>query len=91
MNIKFPIYRLKIDFSLIRYMYSTAKDSGVKEVKMLRRERNAAAEILLIADEEKVDTIVIGSKGLNTVKELLLGSVSHKVIHLARCPVILVR
>jgi nucleotide-binding universal stress UspA family protein len=67
------------------------RDSGVKEVKMLRREGNAAAEILLIADEEKVDTIVIGSKGLNTVKELLLGSVSHKVIHLARCPVILVR
>jgi nucleotide-binding universal stress UspA family protein len=70
---------------------SHAKESGVKEVKMLRREGNAAAEILLIADEEKVDTIVIGSKGLNTVKEFLLGGVSHKVMHHAKCPVILIR
>ena len=43
---------------------SQAKDSGIKDVKTVRREGNAAAEILLIADEEKVDTIVIGSKSL---------------------------
>jgi nucleotide-binding universal stress UspA family protein len=43
---------------------SQAEDSGIKDVKTVRREGNAAAEILLIADEEKVDTIVIGSKSL---------------------------
>jgi len=68
-----------------------AKDSGIKDVKTLRREGNAAAEILDIADEEKVDTIVIGSTGINTVKEFLLGGVSHKVIHHAKCPVTIVR
>lgn len=70
---------------------SSAIDSGIKDVKIIRREGNAAAEILLIADEEKVDAIVIGSTGMNTVKEFLLGGVSHKVIHHAKCSVTLVR
>ena len=70
---------------------SRAKDSGIKDVKIIRREGDAAAEILLIADEEKVDAIVIGSTGMNTVKEFLLGGVSHKVIHHAKCLVTLVR
>ena len=66
---------------------SQAKDSGIKDVKTVRREGNATAEILLIADEEKVDTIVIGSTGINTVKEFLVGGVSHKIVHHAKCPV----
>jgi nucleotide-binding universal stress UspA family protein len=70
---------------------SQAKESGIKDVKTIRREGNAAAEILLIAKEEKVDTIIIGSTGVNTVKEFLLGGVSHKVIHHAICPVTVVR
>jgi nucleotide-binding universal stress UspA family protein len=70
---------------------SQAKDSGIKDVKTIRREGNAASQILLIANEEKVDTIVIGSTGINTVKEFLLGGVSHKVIHHAECPVTVVR
>ena len=70
---------------------SQAKDSGIKDVKTVRREGNAAAEILLIADEEKVDTIVFGNNRINTVKELLVGSVSHKIVHHAKCPVTVVR
>jgi nucleotide-binding universal stress UspA family protein len=70
---------------------SQAKESGIKDVKTIRREGNAAAEILLIAKEEKVDTIIIGSTGVNTIKEFLLGGVSHKVIHHAICPVTVVR
>ncbi|HEY6884147.1 MAG TPA: universal stress protein [Nitrososphaeraceae archaeon] len=54
----------------IRYSYSCV------EVCLVRRGGNAAVEILNIAEGEKVDTIIIGSKGLNTIKEFLLGSVS---------------
>jgi len=68
-----------------------AKDFGIKDVKIVRHEGNAAAEILLVADEEKVDTIVIGSTGINTVKEFLVGGVSHKIVHHAKCPVTVVR
>jgi nucleotide-binding universal stress UspA family protein len=80
-----------VSMQLLDTYKSQAKDSGINDVKILRREGNAAAQILLIADEENVDTIIIGSKGVNTVKEFLLGGVSHKVIHHARCPVTVVR
>ena len=70
---------------------SQAKDSGIKDVKTIRREGNAAVEILLIADEEKVNTIVIGSTGINTIKEFRVGGVSHKIVHHAKCPVTVVR
>ena len=48
-------------------------------------------EILQVADKEKVDTIVVGSRGIRENKEFLLGSVSYKVSHYAKCPVIIVR
>jgi nucleotide-binding universal stress UspA family protein len=70
---------------------SHAKHYGIKDVKTVRREGNAAAEILHIADEEKVDAIVIGSTGIRSVKEFLLGGVSYKVVHHAKCPVTVVR
>jgi nucleotide-binding universal stress UspA family protein len=70
---------------------SQAKDSGIKDVKTIRREGNAAAEIMLIADEEKVNTIVIGSTGIHAVKEFRVGGVSHKIVHHAKCPVTVVR
>ena len=80
-----------VSMQLLDAYKSQAKDSGINDVKILRLEGNAAAQILLIADEENVDTIIIGSKGVNTVKEFLLGGVSHKVIHHVRCPVTVVR
>ncbi|MEM2491290.1 MAG: universal stress protein [Candidatus Bathyarchaeia archaeon] len=47
--------------------------------------------MLRAAEEEKVDLIAIGSRGLSGVKAFLLGSVSDKVSHHAKCPVLIVR
>lgn len=47
--------------------------------------------ICQVATEEKVDLIIMGSRGLGTVKRLLLGSVSDYVIHHAPCSVLIVR
>jgi len=38
-------------------------------------------KFLQVAKDKKIDTIVVGSRGLSTVKEFLLGSVSHKITH----------
>ena len=46
--------------------------------------------ILKVAENCKADLIVMGTRGLGTVKGLLVGSVSRKVIHLADCPVMVV-
>jgi nucleotide-binding universal stress UspA family protein len=48
-------------------------------------------EILRIEQEEGVSLIVIGSHGKSNVEEMLLGSVSEKVIRKSRTPVLVVR
>ena len=49
-----------------------------------------AESILKVAESRKADLIVMGTRGLGTVKGLLVGSVSRKVIHYALCPVMVV-
>jgi hypothetical protein len=44
-----------------------------------------ATEILALAEATKADMIVMGSRGLSNLKGLLVGSVSHKVMNLAKC------
>lgn len=50
-----------------------------------------ADEIVKIAESEKVDLIVMGSRGLTEVRAFLLGSVSDKVSHHAKCPTLIVK
>jgi len=47
--------------------------------------------IVKLAQEQNFDLIVMGSRGLSVVKELILGSISSKVLHHAGCPVIIYR
>ncbi len=49
-----------------------------------------AEAILAAAEKEKAGLIVMGSRGLGPVKELLLGSVSHRVVTHASCPTLVV-
>jgi len=68
----------------------TVKAQGVPVVPRLR-EGVPAEELLRAAVEEKADLIVLGSRGLSQVKAFLLGSVSDKVSHHAKCPTLIVR
>lgn len=69
-----------------------AKNILSTDVDMIKtRGNDAAEEILLIANKENVDTIVVGSRGFSASKDFLLGSVSYKVMHYAKCPVVVVR
>ncbi|WP_088105745.1 universal stress protein [Halalkalibacter urbisdiaboli] len=47
--------------------------------------------IVAFANERNYDCIVIGSRGLNQFQTLVLGSVSHKVMKRAECPVMIVK
>lgn len=51
---------------------------------------NTGEEICGLAEDMDVDTIVMGRRGKNAVSELLLGSVSHYVVHHAPCAVTVV-
>ncbi len=46
--------------------------------------------IVSMAEEQKTDLIVMGARGLGPVKERLLGSVSHRILTLARCATLIV-
>lgn len=50
-----------------------------------------ADEIMKTAQEENVDLIVVGSRGLTEVKAFLLGSVSSKVSHRSKCPILIIK
>ena len=54
------------------------------------REGPEAESILNFAKNSQADIIVMGTRGMGTLKGLLLGSVSRKVIHYATCPVMVV-
>jgi nucleotide-binding universal stress UspA family protein len=51
----------------------------------------SATEIVKCADEQGCQGIVMGSSGLGGVMGALMGSTAHRVLHLAKLPVTLVR
>ena len=49
-----------------------------------------AQAICQIAKEENIDTLIMGSRGKTDWEGLLVGSVTHKVLQLSPCPVLVV-
>lgn len=44
-----------------------------------------------VAKAERADLVVMGSKGKTGLEGLILGSVTHRVLHISPCPVLVVR
>ncbi len=63
----------------------------LETIQMLLADGDPAQTILHLAKDRKADAIVIGSRGLSDIKGLLMGSVSHKINHLAECTCITVK
>ncbi len=63
-----------------------ARDKGVKNVSNEVLIGSPAHSIVDMATRKQADLIVVGSRGLGAIKEVFLGSVSHKVCQLAQCP-----
>lgn len=61
------------------------------EVETYYTEGSAPRLIVGYATKEQFDIIIIGSRGLGNIKEMMLGSVSHKVSKLSTCPVLIVK
>ena len=52
---------------------------------------NPGSIILDFCEKEKYDIIIMGSRGMGKFKELVLGSVSSRVLHHSSCPVMIIR
>jgi nucleotide-binding universal stress UspA family protein len=86
--------QLKQDSQIILHKYITkAESKGLKSsLRIIEDEGNSPAEkILDISEKEKVDTIIVGTKGQKPSEQFLLGSTSYKVAHYSKCTVIIVK
>jgi nucleotide-binding universal stress UspA family protein len=68
------------------------QESGVPAESLIRETNsgNAARAILDVADQHDAHVIVLGSNLRTDVPLIPLGSVSHKLLHMARRPVLVV-
>ncbi len=56
----------------------------------IRTESGKPGDVIVrVADEEKANLIVIGSRGLGRLQRTISGSVSDHVLHNAKCSVII--
>lgn len=76
--------------NLVKPYLETLKGSGVEYSERLMEEP-AGSVIPNVADIEKCTLIVMGSRGLTDLEGLIIGSVTHRVLHLANCPVLVVK
>ncbi|HEX2408746.1 MAG TPA: universal stress protein [Nitrososphaeraceae archaeon] len=86
--------QLKQDSQIIFQKYITeAGSKGLKSsLKIIEDQGTSPAEkILDISETEKVDTIIVGTRGQKPSQQFLLGSTSYKIAHYSKCTVIIVK
>jgi nucleotide-binding universal stress UspA family protein len=69
-----------------------AKESNViLKTELINSHRPVDYVIMEYAEQEKIDLIVIGTRGSSGLKDLLVGSVTSSVVTYAHCPVMVVK
>jgi nucleotide-binding universal stress UspA family protein len=84
-------YERKIADKVLEEAVRQAQEHGLKDVRKAVEHGNPVRVILRVAEHDKHDLIVMGTRGLSDMRGLAVGSVAHKVSHLAPCTVITVR
>ena len=67
-----------------------ATEKGLS-IKTLLLQGNPALVILDYSKKEKFDLVIMGSRGMGKFKQLILGSVSSKIVHHSPCAILLIR
>jgi nucleotide-binding universal stress UspA family protein len=86
-----PRLLVEVGQRLLNGAQREAKDRGLKNVDVRLEGGDPADTILRCIDKENIDCVIMGSRGLNDLKGLFLGSVSHKVTNRAPCTCIAVK
>ena len=106
LNVQLPLAGVNIKLFISRDdLNAYYHDEGMVALKSGREKLDAAgikhafhigvgspAEVIVqYAEDKQCEQIVMGSRGLGTVSNLILGSVATKVLNLAKVPVLLVK
>lgn len=65
------------------------EDAGVPYIERFL-ETPAGVAIAETAESEQCDMIIMGSRGLSNLQGLIIGSTTNRVLHLAKCSVLVV-
>lgn len=76
---------------VLRKGLEVAKNRKVKTKGELLEAPSTLPALIEFAAKEKVDLIVVGTRGMSGIKRLIMGSVSSGLVHSAECPVLVVR
>lgn len=67
------------------------QEKGVKKIRGFVKMGRPSKKIMEFAKKNKIDLVIINSKGHGDLTGYLLGGVSHKVAGLAKCPVMVIK
>jgi len=83
-----PAVRRILGQQIVNQAAAEARRQGIAEVSTVVESGDPVNIILQQAKQARPDMIVMGSRGFSDIKGAVLGSVSHKVAHLAPCSVV---
>lgn len=75
---------------ILRPAAELAREAGVKFTTEILI-GDVASSIARYADDKGCDSIVMGSRGMGAIGNLVLGSIATKVVHLTKLPVTLIK
>ena len=77
--------------SVLESAKNLSKKQGVEPETVFLKGGDISSIIIDYGEKNNFDVIVIGSRGHGKVKTVLLGSVSHNVLHNSKIPVIIIK
>ncbi|MGI9333852.1 MAG: universal stress protein [Gammaproteobacteria bacterium] len=84
------LYDQAVGQNMLETARRRARDKACERLEDVVAHGDPANEILKSARSMNADAIVMGTRGLSTLKRLVIGSVAQKVLHHAECTVIVV-
>ena len=83
--------KLQIELGKVKANFVGDNVTVYPKVLIDHSQRNAGHAIVEYADENEIDMIIIGSRGLGNVRGKILGSVSNQVVQRADCHVLVIK
>jgi nucleotide-binding universal stress UspA family protein len=75
---------------LLREAADRARAVGAEQIDTAAVEGDPVDALLRVAEQQDVDLVVVGNRGLNSLAGRILGSVPANISHRARCDVLIV-